>query len=130
MLFFLANSTPTDSKNDNGKNADDKDGHFSTRNANGHVADKGSKSTCKVYGGRMLAVAVVVGIIAIVFLYVPGLKFPYEGTCTCNASSYYYFSVYCNMEYICACLGTFLSRLCMSKVWVVNVLLDIIINFH
>ena len=113
---LIAYTTPTDSRNDNVKKEDDRDGHFSMRNANGHIVNKDNKSICKVLGGTMLTGTVVVGIIAIVFFYGPGLKFPFEGTCASNFPVIitFLFTVTC-MEYICACLGTFLSKLCMCK---------------
>ena len=81
-VVFIARTTPTDCRNDNGKNEHDKGGHFSVKSANGHIVDKGSKSTYTCFWMSILGGSLLIVFIAISFgSYVPGLN---EGTCVCN----------------------------------------------
>ena len=85
-VVYVAKTVPTDYRTDNRKHERGRDDHAPVNNGNNHITDNGSKSTYKVFWERMLAGAILVGIIAIACFYGPG--FLYEGTCV---FSYYYF---------------------------------------
>ena len=84
-VVYIAKTTPSDYRNGSGRNERGRDDHAPVNIANDHITDNGSKSTYKVFCRRMIAGAILVGIIGIACFYGPG--FLYQGTCV---SSYYF----------------------------------------